>query len=336
MKDNYNALSGAEKSSVLLLSLGDQHAGRILEHLNDEEIKILSKNMIKLGHVTSDVLEKIFLEFASQISATGTIVGSIDTTQRLLSKYLADDRVSRIMEDISEPTGHTTWDKLSHVKEDILANYLKNEYPQTVAVILSKINPEQAANILKFLPESFSVEVILRMLRIDFIQKDVLEEIEKTLNTEFINNLGRTSHRDSHELVADMFNHLDRASENKFFQALDECSKIEADKIRSFMFTFEDLIRLDSSAIQVILRTADKNQLTLSLKGASDNVKGLFFSNMSERAGKILKEDMQDMGMVRLKDVDEAQSYIVKVTKDLAHAKEIILPEGKLDDEFVY
>jgi flagellar motor switch protein FliG len=222
------------------------------------------------------------------------------------------------------------------VNEAVLANFLKNEYPQTVAVVMSKIKPDHAARVLSQLPESFAMEVITRMLRMESVQKDVLEDIERTLRNEFMTNLARTNKRDPHEAMAEIFNSLDRASESKFMTALEERSRESADKIKSLMFTFEDLNKLQGPAIQAILRVAEKSKLPTALKGASDVLKDLFFGNMSERAGKLLKEDIAALGPVRLRDVEEAQSHLVNVAKDLAAKGEIIIAKETEEDEMVY
>jgi flagellar motor switch protein FliG len=227
------------------------------------------------------------------------------------------------------------WEKLENVNETVLANYFKNEYPQTVAVVMSKIKPDHASRVLGMLPENFSMEVIMRMLRMEAVQKEVLDSIEVTLRTEFMTKLARTAQRDSHEMMADIFNALDRNTESRFMTALEERNRESAEKIQALMFTFDDLSRLDDSGIQVLMRQVDKDQLALALKGASDEVKDMFFRNMSERAGKMMKEDMDAMGAVRLKDVDEAQGVIVVSTKSLADAGDIVISTGGEDDELI-
>lgn len=336
IREDVRSLSGSEKAALFILSLGEEHAARIFSHMNDDEIKELSQVMANLGNVSSNLVEKLFIEFAEQMSSSGGAVGTLESTERLLSKVLDKSRVSNIMEDIRGPAGRTMWDKLANVNESVLAAFLKNEYPQTVAVVISKIKPDHAARVLGQLPESFAMEVITRMLRMESVQKDVLEDIERTLRNEFMSNLARTNRRDPHEAMAEIFNSLDRASEAKFMQALEERSRDSADKIKGLMFTFEDLTKLQPSAIQAILRVADKAKLPLALKGASDTIKELIFSNMSERAGKLLKEDIAALGPVRLRDVEEAQNHLVTVAKDLAQKGEIVIAKDTEEDELVY
>ncbi|MEL3888681.1 flagellar motor switch protein FliG [Ferrovibrio sp. MS7] len=333
---DYRQLKGPDKAAILMLALGEEHSAKIWPLLDDEEIKEISQNMANLGSVNSETVEKLFLEFVNNFSSTGSLSGTFDSTERLLMKALPADRVTQIMEEIRGPAGRTMWDKLANVNESVLANYLKNEYPQTVAVVLSKIRPEHAARVLAALPEEFSMEVVMRMLRMESVQKEVLDKVEQTLRTEFMSNLARTNRRDSHEMMAEIFNSLDRNTEARFLAALEERSRDAAERIKALMFTFEDLIKLDPSGVQTLMKSVDKDKLGLALKGASETLRDLFFSNMSERASKLLREEMESMGPVRLKDVDEAQMAMVNMAKELAAKGDIMLADNKGDDELIY
>jgi len=336
MRDDFRSLSGAEKAAMMLLSVGEDSAAKLFERMDDDEIRELSTTMATLGTLSSDIVESLFMEFVQQISSTGTLTGSYDSTERLLTRVLADDRVDAIMEEIRGPAGRTMWDKLANVNEEVLANFLKNEYPQTVAVVLSKVRPDHASRVLTSLPESFAMEVVMRMLRMESVQKEVLDDIERTLRNEFMSNLARTNRRDSHEVMAEIFNNFDRNTEGRFLNSLEERNRDAAEKIKSLMFTFEDLKKLDPSGTQTLLRGIEKEKLGVALKGSSEEIRDLFFSNMSERAGKILREDMEALGPVRLKDVDESQSYIVNIAKELSAKGEIMISDNKGDDELVY
>ncbi len=329
-------LSGPEKAAIIMLALGNEHGSQLWPLMDDEEIRDISMAMASLGKVEPEVIEFLVVDFATQMSTTGTIVGSMDSTERLLRDILPEERVDNILEEIRGPAGRTMWDKLSNVNEIVLANYLRNEYPQTVAVVLSKIRSEHAARVLASLPEDFALEVVMRMLRMESVQKDILDKVERTLRVEFMNNLARTNRRDSHELMADIFNNLDRNAEGRFMASLEERNRDAAEKIKALMFTFEDLLRLDPGGVQTLIRSVENNRLALALKGSSDSIRDLFFSNMSERAAKILREDMDAMGPVRLRDVDESQSEIVATAKDLADRGEIMLADNKDDDELIY
>ncbi|MEQ8396747.1 flagellar motor switch protein FliG [Thalassobaculum sp.] len=336
VREDYRSINGPEKAAILLMSLGEEHAAKLFAQMDDEEIKEISQVMAGLGNVSSNIVERLFVEFAEQVSSTGSLVGSLDSTERLLSKVLGEDRVEDIMEEIRGPAGRTMWDKLANVSEQVLANYLKNEYPQTVAVILGKIQQGHAAKVLAILPENFSMEVVMRMLRMEAVNKEIEKDVERVLRTEFMSNLARTSRRDSHEMMAEIFNSLDRATESRFLSALEERNKDSAEKIRSLMFTFEDLNRLDPAGVQTLLRSVDKDKLTIALKGASEEVRDLFFSNMSERAAKLMREDMQALGPIRLKDVEDAQNVMIQSAKDLADRGEIVLGGSGGEDQLVY
>jgi flagellar motor switch protein FliG len=328
-------LSGPEKAAVVLLALGEDHAG-VWKQLDEEEIKVISQAMAGLGQVTAGVVEDLLVEFVSGMGG-GNITGSIELTQRLLASIMPGEKVDTLMEEIRGPAGRTMWDKLGNVNEAVLANYLKNEYPQTVAVVLSKIKSEHAARVLTCLPEDFALECVTRMLRMEPVQREILDKIEQTLRTEFMSNLARTSKRDSHEMMADIFNAFDRQTETRFITALEERNREAAERIRALMFVFEDLSKLDPGGVQTLLRSVEKDQLALALKGASDALRDMFFSNMSERAAKIMREDMETMGPVRLREVEQAQMSMVQAAKDLANKGEIVLVgAGGDDDELVY
>ncbi len=327
--------SGAEKAAIVLMSLGED-AKPLFAILDEEEIKEISQAMASLGVVPSVVVEAVVQEFVQRMSGAGSVLGSLDQTQRMLANILPKEKLDSLMEEIRGPAGRNIWDKLANVNEAVLASYLKNEYPQTVAVVLAKVRSEHAAKVLAELPEDFAAECMLRMLAMEPVQRDILEKIETTLRTEFMSNLARTSKRDSHELMADIFNNFDRQTETRFFTALENKDRESAERVRALMFVFEDLGKLDTGGVQTLLRAVDKGDLALALKGASDTLRQLFFSNMSERGGKLLKEDMAAMGPVRLKDVDAAQMRLVAMAKELAARGEIVLSDGKADDELIY
>ena len=335
-KDDYRSLNGLQKAALLVMSVGEDTAAKIFQLMHDDEIREISQTMANLGTVNATVIERLFVEFADQISSTGTLTGTYESTERLLSKVLDKSKVDQIMEEIRGPAGRTMWDKLGNVHESVLANFLKNEYPQTVAVVLSKVKPDHGARVLSMLPEAFAMEVIMRMLRMESVQKDILDDVERVLRNEFMSNLARTSRRDAHEMIAEIFNNLDRASEQRFLTALEERNRDSAEKVRSLMFTFEDLGKLDPGGVQTLLRSIEKGKLPIALKGASESLRDLFLSNMSERASKMLKEDMAAMGPVRVRDVEEAQLAMVTVAKDLAGKGEIMLSDKKGEDELIY
>ncbi|MCK6418076.1 MAG: flagellar motor switch protein FliG, partial [Alphaproteobacteria bacterium] len=219
VREDYRALAGPEKAAIFLLSLGEDHTAKILEHMDDDEILELSQTMATLGKVSPTVVERLFVEFAEQMTSTNALIGTQDSTERLLQKAgMSKEKIGNIMEEIRGPAGRTMWEKLGNVSEEVLSTFLQKEYPQTVAVVLSKVTSDHAARVLALLPENFALEVIHRMLRMEAVQKDILDEVEKTLRTEFMTNLARTQRRDSHEMIAEIFNNLDRAVEGRFME----------------------------------------------------------------------------------------------------------------------
>jgi flagellar motor switch protein FliG len=333
--EHYDEITGREKAAILMLALSGEHAARLFAMLDLEEVKEISQTISLLGRVEAELVERLLAEFGTRLFSAGGVVGGFEATEKLLGRFLDRERVELIMEEIRGPAGRTVWDKLGNVNEAVLASYLKNEYPQTVAVVLSRIEAAHAARVLSNLPQDFAVEVVMRMLRMEVVQQDILSDVEKTLRAEFMSNLARTNRRDNHEVMAEIFNFFDRNTESRFMSNLEERSKDAADRIRALMFTFEDLSRLDGAGIQTLIRTAGNDRIGMALKGASEALQELFFTNMSERAGKILRDDMASMGPVRLRDVEEAQQFLVNMAKELAASGEIFLADGK-DDQLVF
>lgn len=328
-------LTGPQKAAALLLVLGRDHGATIWEQLSVDEVKELSSAMAQLGRIQSSVVEYLLVQFSSEVASMSSMHGSYESTERLLAAMLPNDKVREIMEDIRGPSGRTMWDKLSNVSESVLASYLRNEYPQTVAVILSKLKPDHAARVLAELPREFGVDVVTRMLKMDTVQKNVIQEVEQTLRSEFMSNLSRTHRRDPHESMADVFNAMDRATEESILTALDEKVPESAEKIRSLMFTFEDLVALLPDAVAAIVRAADKKIMALALKGAPEEVRKVFFAGMTERSASLMREDMANMGPVRARDCEEAQTQLVKLAKGMADRGEIMLVDPKSDDSVI-
>src|SRR5215813_7237800 len=329
-------LTGPERAAVFMLALGEQYGGKVWSLLDDDELRQLSITMSTLGTIGADAVEGLLLEFVSRLSATGALMGNYDATERLLQQYLPPERVTGIMDEIRGPAGRNMWEKLSNVQETVLANYLKNEYPQTIAVVLSKLKSEHAARVLAILPEDMALDVVGRMLKMEAVQKEVIERVEQTLRVEFMSNLSQTRRRDAHEVMAEIFNNFDRQTETRFITALEEDNRESAERIKALMFTFDDLIKLDSASAQTLMRNVDKDKLGVALKSANEEVRGFFLGNMSSRAGKMLLDDMAAMGPVRLRDVDEAQALLVNLAKDLAAKGEITLTKNRADEELVY
>lgn len=326
---------GRDKAAALMLALSPEKVGKIFSHLNDEEIRQVCQSMTNLGLIEATSVEYVIQEFTSMMLRGAGVLGSFDNTKRLLEKVLSPEQIDSILSGMKGTT-IGMWERLVHVNEDTLANFLKNEHPQTVAVVLSKIQTEHSARIMSHFSDELAIDVMLRMLNTTAIKRDVLDEVERSLKIEFMDDLTRTSrYSNPYETLAEIFNSFDRGTEKRLMSNLENSNAEAAEKVKSLMFTFADLIRVDKSGIQVLIREADKTVLALALKGANEQIKDLFFSNMSERAGKLLKEDIAGLGMVRVRDVDEAQAKMVSLSKELSEGGEITILDNTSVDEMI-
>jgi flagellar motor switch protein FliG len=330
----FSDLSGPERAAILLLVLGEDHGSQLWGSLDDDELRKVTLAMSTLGTVTAKVVEQVLAELASQTNRM-TVVGDYERTQELLLALLPRERVDPIMEEIRGPAGRTIWQRLSNVQDHLLANYLKTEHPQTVALILSKVRAEHAAKVLTLLPDEFATDVMLRMLQLDTVSKTTLDQVEESLRTNFIANLSQVSRRDAHDLLAEIFNSFDRQNETKFMEALESTAFKSAEKIRALMFTFEDITRLDANSAQVLIRQVDKTDLAKALKGTPQPIKEFFTSKMTSRAATVFNDEMSGMGPIRLKEVDEAQQRIIAIAKSLAEKGEIVIAKGGKEDDMI-
>ncbi len=329
-------LSGPRRAAVILLALGAEYGKAIWSALDEDEIRVVTHAMVQLGSIEADTVEELIVDFVGNLSAAGAVTGTFDRTAQLLSQLLPPKQVEALMEEIKGTASRSMWQRLLHIDPEVLANYLRNEYPQTVAVILSRIRADHAARVLSILPDEFAVDVVNRMLKMENVQKEALEHIEETLKSEFVTTVSQTSRRDAHKSMAEVFNAFDRHTEARFLSALDQLNRDAAKKIRALMFTFEDLAKLDAGSVQTLMRQVDRDTLGRALKGAPESIRSFFFSNMSSRAAKNLQDEMAAMGPIRLKDADDAQNRMVNLAKDLAEKGEIMISKNRAEEELVY
>ncbi|HAN98078.1 MAG TPA: flagellar motor switch protein FliG [Planctomycetaceae bacterium] len=330
-------VSNLRRAAVLLMSLPEDEAATLLSRLTPRQVEAVSIEIAKLGAVSAEEQTKAIKEFtqANPKSLT-TKVGGLNIAQQLVNKALGDS-AKETLNNLRQSVEALPFGFLKKVDPQNIQSYVVDEHPQTIAVVLSRIRAEQSARVLSVLPETLALDVINRLIKMDSVQKDVLERVEQTLRTEFMSTLSQTSKRDPYAPIAEIFNYFDRQTENRFFVAMEATEKESAERIKTLMFTFDDLVKLDSGAIQTILRKVDKNKLTIALKGASEAVRDYFLKNMSQRAAKLMTDDLQNMGPVRLKEVDEAQALMITTAKDLADKGEIVIVKGaSAEDELVY
>lgn len=325
-------LTGIEKVAILLLTIPEESATGLFALMTDDEIKEISYAMSNLGHITPQLIDELLRSFNDEILGNTVFLGNLQTTERLLTKVLDKERAQSLIEEIKGPQGKNTWEKLGSVNEELLALYLHNEHPQTAALVISKISPEHAAKVLGNMDDQFAFDVLKRLLNIGSVKKEILERVEKILRAEFISSIGRTMKHDSFEMLADIFHNFDRTSESKYMGMLETTIPDAAQKIKDLMFTFDDMIKVDSKGLQIVLRNVDKHKLTIALKGASEAVRDAFLSNMSERAARIMLEEIESLGPTRVKEVDEAQAEIIRSVKDLIDKGEVALVDGGKDE----
>ena len=337
-RDELKRMPGPEKTAIMLLALGEDYGKRLWELFDDEEIREISSAMSSLGSVDAKMVEKLFIEFASQISRVGSLMGSYDNTERLLKKMLPKNGSSTIMEEIRGPAGRTMWDKLGNVNETVLASLSQERVPAdrrggAVQDPPRPCRPRARPACPKTSPWKSSCACCAwRRCRRTFSTRS-----RTRCASEFMSNLARTNRRDSHEIMADIFNSLDRAvGDAVHLTSLEERNRDSAERIKALMFTFEDLAKLDPSGIQTLLRVADKDKLGIALKGASDDAaRHVLLQHVGTRGEDPARGHGSD-GPGAAADVDEAQMELVRPAKDLAERGEIVLSDNKGDDELIY
>jgi flagellar motor switch protein FliG len=328
-------LTGPQRVAALLILLGEENGGPIWSQLDEKEVRTVSLAMAQLGAIPGDAVERLMADFASALGSTSALIGSADRVEALLSKLFPAERVAAIMADIRGKSGRDVWRRLGHVPTKALARFLEGEYAQTVAVVLSRIGAEQGGKVLALLPSPLASDVVSRILTLGEIRPEVLGDIEDMLYREFFSGAVRKQETDRYEVMADRFNAFDRATEQRMMAALETMNAEAAARIREKMFTFDDLLKLDAAGCQTLLRGIDKDMLARALKGAKEEMRDFFLSNMSSRASKNLQDDMEALGPLRMKEVDEAQSKLVQQAKALSDSGEIRIVKGRQDEELV-
>lgn len=328
-------MTGAQRAAALLMLLGEEDGKAIWSELTDAEIKQVCLAMADLGPVKGDTVAEIAESFVADLAGPGAVLGSLAEAQALLARVVPEGRATAIMTEMKGSPNRQVWRRLGEVPADALAGFLRDEYPQTIAVILSQLNSELGGRVLALLPEPTAVEVIDRTLRLGDVRPDALAHIEDMIERELLSRGPGKPRRDLYEVMAERFDAFDRPTEARVLAALEEADRDSAQRIREKMLTFEDLLKLDAAGIQTLMRGIDKDVLGRALKGATEAVRAFFLANMSTRAAKNLQEEMETLGPIRMKDVDEAQSRIVQVTKALAKAGEIRIPKSRADEDLV-
>lgn len=330
-------LTGKQKAAILLLSLGSEISAGIMKHLREDEIEELSLEIANIRRVPPEVKDQVLEEFYQICLAQEYILsGGIDSAREILEKALGSHKAQDIIGKLTASLQVRPFDFARKTEPSQLLNFIQNEHPQTIALVMAYLSPEQAGIILSALPPLQQVEVAKRIATMDRTSPDVLREVELILEKKLSSFVMQDfTIAGGVESVVSILNRVDRGTEKTILEALAEENPELADEIKRRMFVFEDIVLLDNRSVQRILREIDAKDLAMALKTASEDVKNLIFRNMSKRAVELLKEDMAYMGPVRLRDVEEAQQKIVNVIRQLEDSGEIIISRGKEDELIV-
>ncbi|MEW6417095.1 MAG: flagellar motor switch protein FliG [Nitrospirota bacterium] len=316
------ALSGYEKAAIFLISLGEEGASEIIRNLNVRDVGTLTMHMTRLKSVHRATVDEVLKE-ASEIVTTGNMyLGGEEFVKKVLSKGLGEEGASKIME-IASKEGPL--DSLKWVDPKTLSNFLLAEHPQTAALIISLLEPVQAAEVMSLLPGDLKTDVAMRIASTEMIPESAIEELKDVLKGQIDLSMGKGKKLGGTRTIAEILNHCDRSTEQMVLEKIEEQKAEIADSIRKLMFVFDDLVKVDDRGIQMILKEISTEELTLALKTASEALKEKIFKNMSQRAAQILKEEMQAKGPVRLSDVEKSQQNIVKIARRLEAEGKIVI-----------
>ena len=323
-------LSGLEKSAILLLAMGDKFTSEAFKRMERSEITQISKVIMELDAVPKETIEMVLREFHyALVSGQDILTGGEDAVKRLLMKNLDGDTAKYIIDELNLEVTSAPFRELGNVSPRILSQILRNEHPQTLALILGHMPSEQAAVLLTNLPAGVRTEVLMRLANLEAVPEDMIEEVDKVLQSQLIAMGGKEGKKvGGVPAVAEILNAVDRATEEEVLSEIEEESSQMAEEIRNLMFVFEDVGGLDDRAIREILKDISNDDLTLALKGASDELKDHFFKNMSERAATMIREDLEIMGPTKLSDVETAQQNIVKTVRKLEGEGRIAIARG--------
>ncbi len=331
------SLSGTEKAAILLLYIGTEATSKILQHMDDNEIKKISQAMANLGHVGLPVIQEVVEEYQRITDPeSGFFAQGEEYVRKILEKALGPQKAELLLMEMQSTTFGDIEDILSNMDAKTIANFLSQEHPQTIAVIVAKLRPKQTSEIVGYLPIDLQAEVIIRIADVDQVSPEILNDIDEVVKRE-LSAMGGTQRFKvgGVEKVVEMFNHLERSKEKHILDKLDVMNPPLAEVIRKHLFTFEDIFRLDDRSIQAIMREISNDTLTLALKASTDDIKDKVFRNISSRAADMIKEDLEVMGPVRLSDVEKAQSEIIKIVRKMEEEGKIVLAGRGADDVLV-
>ncbi|RLA88099.1 MAG: flagellar motor switch protein FliG [Deltaproteobacteria bacterium] len=338
MTSKIDKLTGPQKAAMLLLGMGESFASEVFKHLEDKEIQLLGQQIAKLDVVSTRQVADIIEEFTKMMESPESLRIRGDLFfKNTIAKSLEGPRQQQLLENLDFEDSPDLFQKIKKLDGKTVANFLRNEHPQTVSVVLAHLDRSQAGAVLSEFPENLQVEIIRRIAYLDPVPPGIIEEIDTVLKEEIslVEEVGGRAIGGA-QSVAEILNQMERAAEGNILKRLEEAEQEDlADEIRRYMFTFEDLLAVDNRAIMAILKEINTQELALALKATTDELKDKFFKNMSERAADMLREELEIMGPVRLRDVETAQQNIIQTAKRLEAKGVIVLASKGSEDVFV-
>ena len=321
---------GAKKTAVLLLALGEQFAAEVFKRMERQELAAVSRAMVDLETVPKELVEEVLREYYhAMVTGREMIRGGQDAVKRLLLPNVDSDTAKYVSDYLNLDTGPAPFREIGKVSPKLLAQILRNEHPQTLALIIGNLQSEQAADLLTNLPAGVRVEVLMRLAKLEAVPEEMLVAVDKVLQSQLIAMGGKEGKKvGGIQSVAEILNAVDRSTEEEVLAEIEEESPTMAEEIRNLMFVFEDCKTLDDRSIREVLKEISNEDLTMALRGANDELKTLFFKNMSERAANMIREDLEIMGPTRLSDVETAQQNIVKIVRRLEGEGRIMISRG--------
>ncbi len=323
-------LTGPQKAAVLLLSMGEDYTARAIQKMTEDEIREVGFEMSRINHITPEMLKAVAGEFVEQFEGeTKMIVEGESFLKKVVSNTMDENEANAVFEDLEKRRQEKPFVWSSKVNIGTLAAYMEGEHPQTIAMILAHMPSEIASEVLMSVPDEKRGDVAIRIAKLGQISEDVVRDVDKALKHELSGAVGPGGKAGGLQVLVDIINGVDKATEDSIIEFIEEDNADMANDIRNLMFVFEDLTGIDDVAMREILKNVEGKQLTYALKTASDELKDKIFSNLSQRAGEMLQDDLEALGPIRLAEVEEAQQAIVRTAKELEADGTITLGKGR-------
>ena len=325
-------LTGPQKTAIFLLSMGEEYSRKVFERMNENEISAVGVEMSRIDHITPEMLKAVSSSFVDLFEGeTKLIVEGENFLKKIISSTMDEDKASAVFDELEKRKQDLPFVWSKNINLSTLASYIEGEHPQTIAMILAHMPAEVASEIMMFVPDEMKGDIALRVARLGQISDDVVRDVDKALKHELSDAVGPGGKAGGLQVLVDIINGVDKSTEESVMEFIEEDSAEMANDIRNLMFVFEDMVNIDDTAMREVLKKVEGQQLTYALKTATDDMKEKIFSNLSQRAGEMLKDDIDAMGPIRLAEVEEAQQAVVRAAKELEADGTITLGKGKDD-----